>query len=107
MSDQPEYQKINEAIVKCLGPALPMLRTVGPSVNREELKAAIGTSFGAEIAAKVMDLYEAGTGMPVDWRGATDESVRADFRRMYERKASWLTDAAKDILIDCASAYGW
>jgi hypothetical protein len=40
MTEANEYEKINEAIVNCLGPALPKLRQLGPEVNREELNRA-------------------------------------------------------------------
>ena len=107
MTDSTEYEKINEAIVQCLGPALPKLRRLGPEANREELKQTISGSFGGDIAAKVMDLYEAGTSMPVDWRCSTDESVRADLTSLYDGKAPGLTEEAKKILVECSSAFGW
>lgn len=103
----PATPAVNEAIVQCLGRALAKLRAVGPAVNRAELEQSISTAFGAETAAAVMTLYNAGTQMPVDWRTDTAESVRGDLDALFESRHPGLTREAKEILIECAEAFGW
>jgi hypothetical protein len=107
MRETPLDPQVNQAIVECLGPALPRLRELGPAVNRPELEQTAASRFSPEIAREVMTLYRAVTEMGVDWRTATGESVRDDLSTLLDQEAPGLTAEAKTILIACSSAFGW
>jgi hypothetical protein len=90
MDDPIEREKISEAVEKYLR----------PSYLSREARERINERYGAEIAARVKQIYDEVLKCDIDWRTATMDEALAVARALLDAKYAWLSKAARGDIIN-------